>query len=1180
MSLGSQSNFLFGAASAAAGGGGLQIERSLRFNSGDSARLTRQPSSAGNRTTWTYSFWVKRSINALFYQSFLINRVNASYNLRIDDPTTPKFYLAFASGVNLTTTPLYRDPEAWMHVVIVYNSATTTSTDRLQLYVNGSRVTDFDSINYPTFNQFSEFNKTDEHGIGYFNANTGLDGYLTNVEFIDGRAVAPTDFGEFDDNGVWQPKEYTGTFASTVTQTPSLDGAMIIKADGAQMTGYVSGSGLKCLYTSSNGIDWTFQNREAVGPFQSDAKYLAIGASGTNDITFFPGNGESFTYAMYSATTDFTTQSDITVDTTSLSYSASGTTSYGANGFHLDFSDNSSASALGTDSSGNGNDWTVTNISAASGSISEATGALPLYNTTDAYGRVKGTGFRTDSNASALQIAVAGDSSDEVAYAIRGSGSALTLTNTSVTFNQTGKFYSDAYLIQNAGAVCQVAEFTGAKPGTSDFCVEFWINPTTTPTNSGLFSYGDYNTVGSFGIMTTGSNSLRVDMHDGVTSGARLTVANGLQANEWQHFALTRTGTNCVLYRNGVSQGSWTIDASADFTPASNPRYAIGNRLGLPFSSYNINSYFQDFRVYVGTAKYSGDFSIVNPDIASDNDSLLDSPTNGTQTDTGIGGEVSGNYATLNPLATQISGSLTLSNGNLTATVGTTRTSAYANFPFVGKMYYEVIFRNTAYVFGMAPSVDFNTTANTAPQGFIGGSSGSYGVVTSNLVYNNTVIIGTISDTFTVGDYMGWAYDSNSGEITIFKNGTNVGTFTASTSRTYFPAITLSGSGAVADVNFGQRPFVYSAPSGFKALCTANLSDPTIADGSTAMDVALYTGNGSTQTISGLGFGPDLVWIKNRASSSSYQVWFDFVRGPHKAIRSDSTVAEADYSPNGVSTFGTDSFTVVDDATGGYSVNGPPGGTYSGSASYVAWTWDAGTSTVSNTDGDIPSSVRANPSAGFSIVKWTSIPWTGSAANRQVGHGLDAAPALIITKGMQSVASWYTYHKDLDATNPNDYYVTLNTTDARGNLADSFGPSIPDSTTFGDRLLGYSAGEEVIAYCFAPVEGYSAFGTYTGNGLADGPFIYTGFSPRWILVKASTAAESWIIMDTARDPYNVAQNALFANSNIAETASFTDFDILSNGFKLRRAGTDGNFSARGYIYAAFAENPFKTARAR
>jgi hypothetical protein len=188
---------------------------------------------------------------------------------------------------------------------------------------------------------------------------------------------------------------------------------------------------------------------------------------------------------------------------------------------------------------------------------------------------------------------------------------------------------------------------------------------------------------------------------------------------------------------------------------------------------------------------------------------------------------------------------------------------------------------------------------------------------------------------------------------------------------------------------------------------------------------------------------------------------------------------------------------------------------------------------------------------------------------------LGAAPAFIITKGIDSVASWYTYHKDLDATNPNDYYLTLNTTDAASSLADSFGPNVPDSTTFGDRLLGFSAGEDVIAYCFAPVAGYSAFGSYTGNGSSDGPVIVTGFRPALVILKRTDGAAAWYMYDYKRDGYNAANKLLYANYSNAEADNHIP-DFLSNGFKIRTTGTVANGNGNDYIYMAWAKNPFSS----
>jgi len=331
------------------------------------------------------------------------------------------------------------------------------------------------------------------------------------------------------------------------------------------------------------------------------------------------------------------------------------------------------------------------------------------------------------------------------------------------------------------------------------------------------------------------------------------------------------------------------------------------------------------------------------------------------------------------------------------------------------------------------------------------------------------------------------------------------------------------------------------------------------------MDVALYTGNGSTQNISGLGFSPDLVWMKVRSINYNHTL-IDSVRGATQTLSSSMTVQEYT-EPTGPTAFTSDGWSMNGDVTYVGSVN-------ANGQTYAAWTWDGGSSTVSNTDGSITSSVRANPSAGFSVVTYTG---TGSAAT--VGHGLNAAPGLILIKGRTGTSDWPVYHSAL--SNPTNDVLVLNTTDSAQSVTNYWNGT--NSSVIG--LLNGSwahntSGVDYVAYCFAPIEGYSAFGSYTGNGSSDGPFVYTGHRSRWILLKnASSGGSNWYLFDTARDTYNVAVTYLMPNSSAAESTA-TFIDICSNGFKVRNAGGDTNGSGNTIIYACFAENPFSIARAR
>ena len=339
-----------------------------------------------------------------------------------------------------------------------------------------------------------------------------------------------------------------------------------------------------------------------------------------------------------------------------------------------------------------------------------------------------------------------------------------------------------------------------------------------------------------------------------------------------------------------------------------------------------------------------------------------------------------------------------------------------------------------------------------------------------------------------------------------------------------------------------------------------------IPDGRVAMAATLYTGNGGTQAVSnavnGVSFQPDLVWVKAR--SVAYNNYLeDSVRGAGKDLSSNSTAAEATYSL--LSSFNSNGFTAFTNGT--YLASNENGTTY------VGWQWKAGGTAVSNTAGSITSSVSANTTAGFSVVTYT-----GTGATATVGHGLGAAPSLIITKARNNATPWPIYSATLGISK----YLELDTTIAAGSIANYWGVSSPTSTVFGLPNANYNnnvSGNTMVAYCFAPVAGYSAFGSYTGNGSADGPFVYTAMRPRFIMLKRTDSTSDWRIYDSARTPSNADDNVLAANTSAAEDTASGVIDVLSNGFKLRDAGAN-NISGGTYIYMAFAENPFKYANAR
>jgi hypothetical protein len=566
-------------------------------------------------------------------------------------------------------------------------------------------------------------------------------------------------------------------------------------------------------------------------------------------------------------------------------------------------------------------------------------------------------------------------------------------------------------------------------------------------------------------------------------------------------------------------------------------------------------------------------------------DSMKDVPTNTNAT--------TANYPTLNPLSK--SSSSNLSNGNLSWSSsaynyqGATSTTA---LPSSGKWYWET-FITTG---GTATSDDMGIgvqalSLGTAPKDNGGGGGITNGAVIvsrrdsgSRLVVNNSTVQSGTLYSFTTNDIIQVAFDADSGKIWFGKNnsyfdasggttgnpgsGTNqVGTLIAGSS--YLPVWDGYTNTYVVAVNFGQRPFSYTPPTGFYPLNTYNLPTPTILDGDQYFNAVTYTGTSGTQAVTGVGFQPDWVWIKAR-NSTLVHVLQDAVRGTTAYLQSNSSAAEnTNTANNWFRSFDSDGFTVATlTSPGGVSTNEWNNTGYT----YVSWNWKASNAAgVSNTQGTITSTVSANPTAGFSIVTFTTV----TSGTSSVGHGLGVTPSFVIFKTRSTTSNWICQH-----TSTGTQYLLLNGTGAA--VTDStVWNSAPTSSVvnMGTGFAGYS-GATAVMYCFAAVSGYSAFGSYASNNSADGPFIYTGFRPRYVMIKAySNAGEDWNIFDSARGSYNVNTAVLFADSSSAELTN-SSIDFLSNGFKLRSATGGVNYSSYSYIYAAFAENPFKIARGR
>jgi hypothetical protein len=915
---------------------GYQISRSLRFNSSDSAYCGRTFVTPTTQSIFTFSAWIKRSALGAVQQLFGVS-TNHTFGFTSGDALN----LTFGGVSALTTTAVFRDPSAWYHVVWTQNGTGHT------VYVNGSSVGTATATS-------SVFNTAVAHQIGAGNTTNFLSGYLTEIHFIDGAALTPSSFGEFDTNGIWQPKQYTGT--------------------------------------------------------------------------------------------------------------------YGTNGFKLNFSDNSTAAALGTDTSGNGNTWSVNNI------VANSTPVPTL-----------------------------------------------------------------SYNLYVAGGQNNVLDTV-----------------TTNFARIAATSYGTYYWQVTFASPITFSSSVAVRVYTENTANVSRVVLNGTVTTNLPATTDNTVGTLVTLTTTGLT--SITT---------------------LRFEAYQPGAWGANlFAIEV-----DGNRLTYAPDQV---DSLVDVPTNGAQTDTGVGGEVRGNYCTLNPVvgganSTQI----TFANGNLEATWSTAAGYAVALGTIgvsSGKWYWETTYASGASaLFGVA-------TASSSLTNYIGSEASSYGYYSLNgNVYNNNTA-SAYGSAYAINDVIGIALDLDNGKIYFSKNGTwqNSGSPTGGTGAayssltgTFFPAYADANTSAASSyvANFGQRPFAYTAPSGYKALCTANLPAPLVTKPSTVMDVVTYTGNGSyPRTISGLGFSPDLIWTKVRSQAYRHMV-ADVVRGTAASLTTNNTNAESLSDPYGwVSAFNSDGWQIQQGSTSGENFN-------ANNDTYVAWTWDAGSSTVTNTQGSITSSVRANASAGFSIVSYTGTGTNGAT----VGHGLGVVPGMVIVKSRSNAYEWPVYHSSL--TSGNNLFLHLtNAQNSVSGTVSAGGVGAVSSTTFTctqgiSNINNTNAnGATYVAYCFAPVAGYSSFGSYTGNGVSgDGVFVYTGMRPRFLLIKRTDTADNWVIWDTARETYNPSDDVLLPNSSGAEATgdNFARLDILSNGFKLRNTSFPGlNGSGASYVWAAFAESPFQYARAR
>jgi len=695
--------------------------------------------------------------------------------------------------------------------------------------------------------------------------------------------------------------------------------------------------------------------------------------------------------------------------------------------------------------------------------------------------------------------------------------------------------------------------------GSSVIPLNTWTYVAVTISGGTATIYVNGTSVGSgtwYGIQAGGQSS--TSYFGRASTGASSLYLNGYISNLRVSSIARTISTPATSYSNDANTNFLTLQ-SATVVDNSTNAYAITNTgtvttsVSYPFYTTSVS------------ADYSGNannWTSNNINVASSGttyDAMTDVPTNTSAT--------VANYAVMNPIWAGY-GTPTFSNANLTTVTTTLQTAVSTmTFPNSSKTYLEATF--TA---GVAARIGIRLVTDVTQYG--GWVALSSGAIRLADVDQQTGLA-----TFTTNDVIGIAVDLSANTLQFYKNNVAFGTANTITNSSDWVTQTQcnSGSGLTNTIawNFGQRPFTYTPPTGFVALNTYNLPTPTILQGNKYMDATLYTGTGTTQVIVNAGqFKPDFVWIKAR-NDTQYHVLQNSNTGAGKTLFSNTTTAETGNAGDFISSFNSNGFTVNTTYLGGTNNT-----VDTLNNTYVGWQWQAGQgSSSSNTSGTITSTVSVNATAGFSVVTYTGNNTSGAT----FGHGLGVAPKMIIVKDRSGAGqNWAVYHASIGNTGG----LSLNLTNSTITASGWWNNTSPTSTlitlggsTGSDWYTTNKGSDTYVAYCWAEIAGFSKFGSYTGNGSTDGPFVFTNFRPKFIMTKRTDTTGNWLTLDTARGTYNVVGPYLNPNVSDAES-TYSGWDILSNGFKLRNTDAGINASAGTYIYMAFAENPFKNSNAR
>jgi hypothetical protein len=1044
------SNILAGAAGQGGADAGYTIQRSLRFNSADSAHLSRTPTVQGNRRTWTWAGWVKRTTlgsNGGIFSTFAGAHPSTvlfwnSEALNFHDYTG-------SYNIQLGTAAVFRDPSAWYHIVLAYDSTESTASDRAKLWVNGVLQT-LSGTAVPS-NFETDWNSTTEHNIGRYGAY--LDSYLADVHFIDGQALAPTDFGEFDANNVWQAKEYTHNSPTTSSFTLAdndftWSGLRTSSANtpdsGALTDGSLNYGDTFWGNNNANGsyldIDMTgatdgetysirYWNAAEAGGQTITATCKQIDSSG-NDIS---GTSSSQTWNQGQKWNTYIQTIASNCDKIRLIFSGnSSTNGWGigevevnfipshTNDFYLSFSDNSSNAALGYDA-------------AVDAPTLNPKGGMDVVTYTGNGGTqsISSLGFQPDlvwiKNKSA-------NGSHDLYDSVRGADLVLNSDTTAAEYSGSGRltsFNSSGFTLGSQSAV----NINGGP-----FVAWCWRADGTSSSNTDgtITSQVSASTDYGFSIVTYQSNGTRgASIGHGLnTAPSWVIVKNRDSSYDWMvgHDGLGGWSNFIRLNTNGAKGSATSI--FADTAPTSSVFY-VGED-----NTVNAGNSVQNYVAYCWS-------------------------------------EVSG-FSKFDGYSGDGNSGKKITTGFKPRFVVIKRTDTTENWHI------------------------FDSER--------GGTKSLFPDIVNGEVNDGSRSVVFVNDGFTLGTQGG--INANGG--------------------TYIYAAFADRPGNNWDVN--------------NLIATAGLE--TANQG---FDVVTYTGNGSTQSITGLNFQPDFVWTSVRDATGYNKYLIDSVRGSTKVLISHKTDAESTQS-TGITSFNSDGFSVGSNAQ--VNENG---------RSMVAWCWKAGGAASSNTDGTITSQVSANTTYGFSIVTYSGTLSNSPNPAPTVGHGLNAAPQLIISKSRNpngdDGGAWYVNH-----TYNYDNWFRLNLTNAGQSIAASGGGTTvdPTSSVFSTYFIAGSNcnNNNYVAYCWSEVPGFSRFGSFTHASTTS---LNLGFKPKFFLIKQTDGTTPWYLFDAERDSFD---DPLFPNTNVAEASGFA-FTANDSGI----SWVSGSLNAGTYIYAAFAGTP-------